>query len=263
MNRRGLLIFFLTALAVLSWQKLNLSWTGLIPHQGGAELAKSFFKAAWEPAWNYQAEHVPPGSPPFFVLLAQGIGRTLFFALAAMSLALLVGIPLGCLGSQSSPPWIRGPIRIFMAAMRSVHELLWAVLFLAAFGLNTFAAVIAITIPYAGTLGKIYAEILEETPKNAHVALRSLGASPLLAFFGGLLPRAAPDLSAYAFYRLECAIRSSAILGFFGYETMGYYLKASFDNLHFREVWTWLYLLIAIVLLMEAWSGQLRRRFVA
>jgi phosphonate transport system permease protein len=90
-----------------------------------------------------------------------------------------------------------------------------------------------------------------------------LGASPVLAFFGGLFPRAAPDLSAYAFYRLECAIRSSAILGFFGYETVGYYLKASFDNLHFREVWTWLYLLIAIVLLMEAWSGHLRRRFVA
>ena len=263
MNRRGLLIFLLAGLAVISWQKLNLSLTELIPHQGGTELAKSFFRAAWVPAWTYQAEFIPAGSPPFFILLAQGIGRTLFVALAAMSLALLVGIPLGCLGSESSPPWLRGPIRIFMAAMRSVHELLWAVLFLAAFGLNTFAAVVAIAIPYAGTLGKIYAEILEETPKNTHVALRGLGASPLLAFFGGLFPRAAPDLSAYAFYRLECAIRSSAILGFFGYETVGYYLKASFDNLHFREVWPWLYLLIAVVLLMEAWSGHLRRRFVA
>jgi len=263
MNRRGLLLFLLAALAVISWNKLNLSLAGLVPHQGGAELAKSFFRAALEPAWTYQAEFIPAGSPPFFMLLAQGIGRTLFFALAAMSLALLVGIPLGCLGSESSPPWLRGPVRIFMAAMRSVHELLWAVLFLAAFGLNTFAAVVAIAIPYAGTLGKIYAEILEETPKNTHLALRDLGASPVLAFFGGLFPRAAPDLSAYAFYRLECAIRSSAILGFFGYETVGYYLKASFDNLHFREVWTWLYLLIAIVLLMEAWSGHLRRRFVA
>ena len=58
-------------------------------------------------------------------------------------------------------------------------------------------------------------------------------------------------------------MRSSAVLGFFGFTTVGLYLKQSFENLHYREVWTYLYGLILVVLLLEAWSAQLRRRFVA
>ena len=105
--------------------------------------------------------------------------------------------------------------------------------------------------------------MLDEAPRGSAMALRTAGAAPAQVFLFGLLPRALPDMSAYAFYRFECAVRSSAVLGFFGYETLGYYLRASFDNLHFREVWTYLYALLALVLLLEAWSAVLRRRFVA
>ena len=82
-------------------------------------------------------------------------------------------------------------------------------------------------------------------------------------FLHGILPRALPDMTAYAFYRYECAIRSSAILGFFGYPTLGYFLRASFENLHYREVWTYLYALLVLVLVLDGWSARLRERFVA
>ena len=79
----------------------------------------------------------------------------------------------------------------------------------------------------------------------------------------GLLPRALPDLAAYAFYRFECALRSSAVLGFFGFPTLGYYLSASFENLHYGEVWTYLYALFLLVAAADLWSGVLRRRLVS
>ena len=75
-----------------------------------------------------------------------------------------------------------------------------------------------------------------------------------------MLPRALPDMGAYAFYRFECALRSSAILGFFGYPTLGYYISLSFENLYYREVWTYLYALVLLVALVDWWSGALRRR---
>ena len=136
-------------------------------------------------------------------------------------------------------------------------------LFLAAFGLSTGSAVLALAIPYAGTLAKVFSEILDEAPRESGFALRAAGAGPGRVFLFGALPHALPDMAAYGFYRFECAVRSSAILGFFGYETLGYYLRSSFDDLHFREVWSYLYALIALVLILEAWSGALRRRFVA
>ena len=67
----------------------------------------------------------------------------------------------------------------------------------------------------------------------------------------------------YAFYRFECALRSSAILGFFGFPTLGLYLRQSFLSTNYGEVWTFLYVLIALVLVFDAWSGALRRRLVA
>ena len=206
--------------------------------------------------------------------------NTLLFAIAGMSLALVFGLVLGFLGSTSwwatdgaYSPLGRGPLRRLMpllyasvraliALMRSVHELLWAILFLAAFGLNNFSAVIAIAIPYGGTLAKVFSELLDECPRESARNLRAIGAGPIQVFLWGLLPRAIGDMSAYSFYRFECAVRSSAILGFFGYPTLGYYLRLSAENVHYREVWTYLYALIAIVLVLELWSTKLRVRMV-
>jgi phosphonate transport system permease protein len=147
--------------------------------------------------------------------------------------------------------------------MRSIHELIWAVLFLAAFGLSHLSAAIAIAIPFGGTLAKIFSEMIDEAPRDVAHALRGSGASAPQVYLLGLLPRALPDMTAYAFYRFECALRSSAILGFFGYPTLGFYIAASFENLHYGEVWTYLYTLLVLVILVDWWSGALRKRFVA
>jgi phosphonate transport system permease protein len=105
--------------------------------------------------------------------------------------------------------------------------------------------------------------MIDEAPRDTADALRGAGASPLQVFFFGLVPRALPDLIAYAFYRFECAIRSAAVMGFFGIATLGAYVKQSFDSTNYGEVWTYLYLTFLVVLVMDLWSGQIRRRLVA
>jgi phosphonate transport system permease protein len=148
------------------------------------------------------------------------------------------------------------------ATLRSVHELLWAVVFLAAFGITPLAAVAAIALPYAGTLAKVFGEMIDEAPRAAAGALRELGATPAVVLAFGLLPRALPDMTAYALYRFECGLRSAAVLGFFGFPTLGYYIAASFENLYYGEVWTYLYVLLALVAAVDWWSGRVRERLV-
>ena len=92
---------------------------------------------------------------------------------------------------------------------------------------------------------------------------RSGGAPAGQRFLFGLLPQALPDMTAYTFYRFECALRSSAGLGFFGFPTLGYHLSASFENLYFREALTYLYVLFALVLLVDWWSGRIRKELAA
>jgi len=271
---RGWVLLGVVAAGALACAWLGLGPAGLVPHGGGLSLLSDFLSAALHPALHHTAP-VPPGTAPLWVQVLQAVGRTLAFALAAMGLSLAAGLPLACLASDAfwsevaagRSPWLaratQVATRVAIALLRSVHELLWAVVFLAAMGLNTAAAVLALSLPFAGTLAKVFSELLDEAPARASSALRGLGAGSLLVFGLGRLPFALPDGAAYAFYRFECAVRSAAVLGFFGYPTLGYHLNLAFGDVRYAEVWTYLYALLALVLGFEAWSAALRRRFVA
>ena len=160
-------------------------------------------------------------------------------------------------------PLLYAVVRVLIGLMRSVHELLWAVLFLAAVGFSETAAVFAIAIPYGGTLAKVFSEMVDEAPRDTAEALRHAGASPWKVYLFGLVPRAWPDMAAYAFYRFECAIRSAAVMGFFGIATLGAAIKQSFLSTNYGEVWTYLYLTFLIALVMDLWSGRLRHGVTA
>ncbi len=262
---------------------LDLSPTDLVPSSGGIATAGKFFSRALSPALQSEGRFVPANAAPLLTVALHATWVTLLTGAAAMSLSLVLGVLLGFAASSawwSSPgivggtgvlgflrrsiaPMLCGLSRLLIIAMRSVHELMWAVLFLAAIGLNNLAAVIAIAIPYGGTLAKMFSELVDEAPRESAHSLRGLGASGLQTYCFALLPRAMPDLIAYAFYRFECVLRSSAVLGFFGFPTLGLYIRQSFSATNYGEVWTFLYALLALVILSDAWSGAIRKRVLA
>ena len=126
-------------------------------------------------------------------------------------------------------------------------------------GLSTEAAIIAVTVPFSGILAKIYAEIFEEHTKDVQTMFRSIGAGYFGSFIFGIVPLAIPDLVSYTFYRLECALRTAAVFGFVGIETIGYRVKLSSDEFHYHEVWTYLYTLFLTVALIEWWGAKIRQ----
>jgi phosphonate transport system permease protein len=274
--RGGVAAAILVTGLVSAWW-LGLAPSGLIPGEEGLRVAGRFVAAAASPALDYQDPAVPAEAPALLAKVLEAMRKTLVFAAAAMSLAVPAGVLLGFLGASA---WWRdaprratsikaiGPIitwatRLLMTFLRSIHELIWALLFLVALGITDVGAVLAIALPYAGTLGKVFSEMIDEAPRDAAEALRAAGAAPTQVFLFGLTTRAAPDMASYSFYRFECALRSSAVLGFFGYPTLGLSIKLSFENAYYNEVWTYLYALLFMVALLEVWSGSLRRRFVA
>jgi phosphonate transport system permease protein len=266
----GWVLAFLLAAALVSALNLGLFQHGFWPTAGGWQLAGEFFSQAWRPSLRFMGENSPQGAWDLPLQALTGAAYTVVFAAAAMSLALVGGLVLGFFGSSMwwdlpdrsgarIGPAVTALTRTLMTIMRSIHELVWAVLLLAALGMGELVAVIAIAIPYAGTLGKIFSEMLDETSGDGASALRLSGA-PVGSWYAlGLLPGALPDMLGYAFYRFECALRSSAVLGFFGFPTLGYFISASFENLYFAEVWSYLYVLMALILFVDWWSGRLRK----
>ena len=261
----------------LSWPGLGaaaalaLAWRGAGGDLGalfGADAARAaaeFARGLFQP--NFGAE--------FLGGLARPLAETVAIAVAGMGLALALGVPLA-LGATS--PAVRaacggrpGPLsralwlgsRLLLALLRSVPEVVWALVFVRAVGLGPAPGVLAIGVAYGGVLGKVFAEILESTPRAAAAALASAGAPPRRALLIGLVPAARPLLASYAFYRFDCALRASAVLGLVGAGGVGQQVELSLKMLAYDEVATEVLLLFALVAGVDLASTWARRRLLA
>ena len=147
-----------------------------------------------------------------------------------------------------------------MVILRGIPEIVWALLFVRAAGLGSLPAVLAIGLAYGGMLGKVYAEILDSAEPHAAASLLRNGSGRLQAFLYALLPQNAAELTSYTVYRWECAIRSSAVLGFVGAGGLGQQMDASMKMFEGAEVATMLLVFMALVWLADRISAWLRQR---
>ena len=260
------IVLFCVAAWILGPQVVNLP-VGASPFSALIE----FFSAAISPAMSDQNPRLPAGADSFLVRLWESLLVTFRYALIAMNLSIVVGLVLGVLASRawwpSSSHWtvrflspVNWFVRVLIALMRSIHELIWVMFFLSAIGDQPIAACVAIAIPFAGTLAKVFSELIDEQAVAARDQLRSTGGRSFPVFLASTLPQTLPDLFTYTLYRFECALRAAAVLGFIGVETIGFTLRRSFENLYWNEVWTSLYTLILVVVCVEAAGAALRRR---
>ena len=225
-----------------------------------------------KPAMQFLDDFFPPKTSPDFLLeVAIAAWRTVAIATVGITLALVLAVPLALLSVRALsisalasrmallPSIVRQILRWIMIVLRSVPELIWALIFVRVVGLGPAAGVIAIALTYGGMLGKVYAEILESGEAHTTNALLRNGATRLQALFYGLLPQNAAELTSYTVYRWECAIRSSAVLGFVGAGGLGQMLDSSMKAFNGAEVATMLLVFMALVWFADWVSALLRK----
>jgi phosphonate transport system permease protein len=215
----------------------------------------------------------PAHSLEFLQMVLQQTWITVAIATAGLTLALLGAIPatlivterlsisrLGTGRMRFSSKLLRQCVRWILVLLRSVPELVWALLFVRVVGLGPTAGVLAIALTYCGMLGKVYAEILESSDAHATDILLANGCGRLPALLYGALPESASELVSYTVYRWECAIRGSAVMGFVGAGGLGQRMDESTRNMVGGEVSTMLIVFVLLVALADVVSKMLRRR---
>jgi phosphonate transport system permease protein len=233
-----------------------------------------FDKQSLRATGRFLAAFFPPEhSAEFLQLVAEATWQTVAIATAGLTLALVGAIPLTVvateqlsisrIGTGRMNPWsraVRQGVRWLMVILRSVPELVWALLFVRIVGLGPTAGVLAIALTYCGMLGKVYAEILESSESHATGMLLRNGAGRLGALLYGALPEAASELVSYTIYRWECAIRGSVVMGFVGAGGLGQRMDESMKMLAGGEVATMLMVFVVLVACADLASRLLRRR---
>ncbi len=256
-------LFWILAIAVLLWPLAVATefrpWVLLEPDN--LKITGQFIGSFWPLA--HDAE--------FLAMVARETWRTVAMATAGVTLALGVAIPLTLMNTRAlsisalsgrmarGPFWVRQGIRWLLIVLRSIPELVWALVFVRVVGLGPTAGVLAIALTYGGMLGKVYGEILESGDAHPTETLLRNGSSRLQAFAFGLLPANAAELTSYTVYRWECAIRSSVVLGFVGAGGLGQQLDNSMKMFEGGEVATMLLVFMALVALADRVSAWLRK----
>jgi phosphonate transport system permease protein len=221
---------------------------------------------------RFLADFFPPETnPEFLSLIAKEAWRTIAIATAGTFLALVLAIPMTLISTRVLslsalsgrmhllPFAVRQIVRWILIIMRSVPELIWALVFVRVVGLGPAAGVLAIGLTYAGMLGKVYSEILESGEQQVATNLMRNGSSRLQAFLYGVLPQNSTELTSYTVYRWECAIRASAVLGFVGAGGLGQQMDNSMRMFNGGEVATILIVFILLVGLADLLSAWLRK----
>lgn len=175
----------------------------------------------------------------------QALLQTIAFAILGVAVGSISGFALAQLFHLRI-------VRVVCALVRAVHELFWALIFLQIFGLHPLTGLLAIGLPYAATFAKVYAEILEEGDRRAYDSIRH-NSGMTAAFFYARLPDLWHNFVTYTSYRLECGLRSSAVLGFVGLPTLGYYLSTAFFEGLYSEVWALLILFYILIAGIRYW----------
>jgi phosphonate transport system permease protein len=205
--------------------------------------------------WHFLAGFFPPAhSKEFLFLLLEASWQTIAIATAGLTLALESG------RMRPASAAIRQLARWLLVLLRSVPELVWALLLVRIVGLGPTAGVLAIALTYSGMLGKVYAEILESSESYVTESLLKNGSSRLAALCYGALPASASELVSYTTFRWECAIRGSVMMGFVGAGGIGQRMDESMKMLAGAEVSSMLIIFVLLVACADLISTYLRKR---
>lgn len=187
---------------------------------------------------------------------------TLAMSIAGTALAVVLSLPLALMAAPNTTPHpvVYRLVRTLMAAMRSVPEIIFGIIFVAAVGFGALPGVLALALHSTGMVAKFYAETIEHVDPKPIEAARASGASLGQIITHAVLPQVLPQLADITIYRWEYHFRASAVLGIVGAGGIGFELMAALRLIKYDEVSAILLTILACVVLVDSTGAALRRK---
>jgi len=186
--------------------------------------------------------------------------ETIVMSYLGTALGFVLGLPL-CFCTSSNltrNPWIRATAKRCLEFLRTVPDLVFALIFVEAFGLGPLAGVLALALHSTGALGKLFSEFVENVDMKPVEGVLASGGGKLAAIRFGVLPQVLAGFSSYTLLRFEINVREAAVLGYVGAGGIGEKLIEAIRKFYYTDVSAILILLIATVFLIDMGTDRLR-----
>ena len=203
-----------------------------------------------------------------FALFKDLIGPTLeTFMIACLGtlLGVIICIPAAWFGAMNITPYkpITYPLaRALMTISRSIHEIVWALFFVAAVGLGALPGIFAIAVRSVGFIAKMSAEAIEDMDPGPVEAIRSVGGNNFQVLIYGILPQILPQVLGVIIFEWEINIRRSSILGLVGAGGLGLVFFRQMNTFNYHGVMTVIIAVFGLILIGEILSHRIRRAII-
>lgn len=190
--------------------------------------------------------------------------QTVLIAIYATLLGTVFGYIFSFLAANNlSPSFLSSFVsRRVLEIARTVPELVFAVLFVYSFGLGPLAGVLAIGLHSFGALGKLFADVAENTDLEQVRGVRATGASWMQTMAFGVSPQVLPDYLSYALLRLEINVRAASVLGFVGAGGIGQELYTAVKSFNHTDISAIALMLLATVIAIDSFCTWLRGQVI-
>jgi len=199
-----------------------------------------------------------------FSEILNGLGETLAIAFLGTVLGAVVAFPLSFLGAKNINRFTfwRHTARRGFDVIRAFETLILALIFIRAFGLGPLAGILAIAVSEIGTFAKLFSEAIENTSERPIDGVKASGGSRLQQIRFGIMPQVNPVILSILLYNFESNVRSGTILGIVGAGGIGFLLSDRIAAYRWGEAWSIIFLIIAMVYLIDWLSGLIRQRLI-
>ena len=193
------------------------------------------------------------------------LGETALIAYVATTTGAAVAIIAAAPASRNlmRHAWVRFVVRRSLEFCRTVPDIVFALIFVAAFGLGALAGVLAMTLHTAGTLGKLFTEVAENIDMRPVEGIASTGGSWLAQVRFGAMPQVLSNLASYILLRFEINVRGATVIGIVGAGGIGEDLIVAIRKFFYSDVSAILLMIVATVMLIDMLSARVRHRLLA
>jgi phosphonate transport system permease protein len=239
----------LALMALLGWALYGseFSATGLVQ---GARRAGPFLRETFPPDWT-----VMPRALALLLVTVQ-------MAIVGTILGFVIALPVSFIAARTDavPRPISVAVKQLLNVMRAVPPFIYAILFVYMVGLGPFPGALGIAVGSFVMLAKLFAETLESVHPAPVEAVKAVGGNTAQVFAYGMLPQALPQFLSHTMYAWELNISAATIMGVVGAGGIGQELVSQIHYFAWRQVSTYVLVLVAMVLLADALSYQVRKR---
>lgn len=190
--------------------------------------------------------------------------ETILIAYVGTLLGVVGGFVLCFLSAANlvSNPWVRNTAKRFLEFCRTVPEIVFALIFVVAFGLGPAPGVLAIAVHTVGAMGKLFCEVVENIDMKPVDALTATGATWVETVRFAVVPQVLSNFASYGLLRFEINVRGAAVMGFVGAGGIGQDLVEAIRKFYYSDVSAILVLIIATVMIIDLLTERLRHRLI-